>query len=169
MTDHAAFRRKLEGTWQCISMTLTSTEESNDIIHPWTENVTGSLMYSSDGYMSALICRPDLPHFTPNEFNAAPEQYQAVGAGINAYTGRYTLGERLGDRQIIYHHVEISTPPNWVGTMQTRYCTMTELEGGSLQIVMRPGQTMPAAGQTVARRPEVKFVKKPVNVPNRES
>lgn len=159
MFNQTDFRSKLVGTWQCMSYEQPSTSDPDDIFYPWGKDVTGFLMYSSDGYMSALVCKADLPKFVPDAFRGTSEQQQANGAGVSAYCGRVELGDKVGNEQVIYHHVDVSVPPNWIGGKQTRYCTMMENEG-KLYIEMRPAQTM-TDEKGVERSARLRFAKKP--------
>lgn len=163
-TDTAEFHRKLVGTWQCLSYALHSATDPDDIMYPWGQ-VSGSLMYSSDGYMSALITKGNLPRHTPDVFSGTPEQRELTGGGVTAYYGRVVLGERVGEEQVIRHHVENSVPANWIGEIQTRYCTMSEDKDGRLRISMRPAQLFSADGKTPEKIAKVLFAKKTNLIP----
>ena len=120
-------KRELIGTWKFLSMALIP--KSGKKVYPYGENLFGVLIYTPNGYMSALLMDPnrkkcasdDLKTGTADEIRQAYEKF-------DAYCGTYTIDEEKGT---ITHHVEGAKFPNWVGTDQVRYF---ELKGDRLCI-----------------------------------
>jgi hypothetical protein len=105
----------LIGTWR-----LTSVEaryEDSSVIYPWGPNARGFLIYTQDGYMSAMIMRADRPRFLVSDMlgGSIEEQAQAAQSYLS-YGGTYEI---QGDK--IIHHIEASLFPNWVGEDQVRF------------------------------------------------
>ena len=85
-------------------------------------NWDGLLIYTSDGYMSAVMSNTLRPWFASNDIRAGiPNETKAAFDSYLSYCGRYTL---LGDQVI--HHVEMSMFPNWKGGDQPRFVSMKE-------------------------------------------
>ena len=115
-----SFRSKLIGTWQLLSWQIVDSEE-RELAQPFGGNISGSLVYSSDGYMSAMI--------SGSEVNSKPwvkwndptvEEALSVGKFFTGYTGKFFLDEVPGNRQTVFHEIRISLPPNLQGATQQR-------------------------------------------------
>ena len=99
-----------------------------------TSEWDGLLIYTSDGFMSAVMSQLSRPRFASNNSRAGtPDETKAAFDGYLSYCGRYTF---LGDRVI--HHVEMSMFPNWSGGDQQRFVTLRD---NKLILTARP--TMP--------------------------
>jgi hypothetical protein len=73
--------------------------------------------------------RRDRPHFASGDLvEGTPEELKVAFEGFDAYCGRYTLD---GAKGTVTHHVLASKFPNWVGTEQVRYATVS---GGTLDL-----------------------------------
>jgi hypothetical protein len=82
----------------------------------------GLLIYTSDGFMSAVMSKLSRSRFTSEDFRAGtPDETKAAFDGYLSYCGRYTI---VGDQ--IVHHVEMSMFPNWSGGDQHRSASMQE-------------------------------------------
>jgi len=76
----------------------------------------GRLTYTSDGYMSVLITGRDRRRIIPGDpVMGIPDATITAARRSIAYAGRY---EREGD--VLVHHVELSSFPDWIGTDQQR-------------------------------------------------
>src|SRR5712671_1987362 len=88
------------GTWELVSY----TEVDNDggpSTHPLGPDALGLIMYTTDGYMSAQIMRPDRPAYDrPETGGGTPEQAEAAAAGYLAYSGPFSVDENTG----VLHH-----------------------------------------------------------------
>ncbi len=110
----------LIGTWQLVS--LESQSSAGGISYPLGEHPYGLLLYSSKR-MSAHMMRPDRPAFASGDIRrGTPEEVKAAFEGFVAYCGTYSIDEQRGT---VTHHVEASLLPNWVGTDQQRFFTLT--------------------------------------------
>jgi hypothetical protein len=80
------------------------------------DGADGLLIYTADGYMSAVISGRSRPSFISADYRGGtPEESQAALKTYLSYCGRYTLS---GDT--VTHHVEMSMFPNWIGSEQRR-------------------------------------------------
>ena len=76
------------------------------------DNPQGRIMYTSDGYMTAMTGRGDrqLPATGASEADKAA----AFDSYMN-YAGRWTLRDN-----VVTHQIEYATNPNWIGTTRER-------------------------------------------------
>ncbi len=80
------------------------------------DGADGLLIYTADGYMSAVISGRERPPFKSADYRGGtPEETQAALKTYLSYCGRYILS---GDT--VTHLVEMSMFPNWVGSEQRR-------------------------------------------------
>lgn len=85
--------------------------------------VSGLLMYDAHGWMSYSCERAGRPPFASGDpARGAPDEIKAAFEGFIAYYGTYDFDEELGT---VTHHVEANSFPNWVGTHQQRFFTLT--------------------------------------------
>jgi hypothetical protein len=71
----------------------------------------GIIMYTSNGYMTAQLTKPDRPDFSSgNWFAGTDEDYRAEASSYIAYTGPFPVDE---DKQTLTHSMFISLFPNW--------------------------------------------------------
>ena len=72
---------------------------------------TGLLIYSAEGWMSAILMAPDRPLLGPEGFVPADSATKAAACdGYVSYAGHYEL---QGDE--VCHHVRFSLYPDWIG------------------------------------------------------
>ncbi|GCE03907.1 lipocalin-like domain-containing protein [Dictyobacter aurantiacus] len=110
----------LIGTWKLASVEMRYSD--GDIRYPWGTHARGHLVYSSDGYMSAVIATDDRPLFATEDILAGSLEEQARAArSYVSYGGPY----ELHGNEVTYH-VEVSLFPNWVGQAQLRYIEMVD-------------------------------------------
>ncbi|GHO87336.1 lipocalin-like domain-containing protein [Dictyobacter formicarum] len=105
----------LIGTWKLVSVELRYSD--GDVRYPWGTHAKGHLLYSAEGYMSAVIASAERPLFATEDVltGSVEEQAQAARSYVS-YGGPYELH---GNE--VTHHVEVSLFPNWVGQAQLRY------------------------------------------------
>jgi hypothetical protein len=113
------FRSKLVGTWMLLSMTMVDSEDRL-IAHPFGEHIKGSLVYSSDGYMSSLLSGPEAKPWAKWNDPSAEEALTAAKL-ITGYTGKFFLDEVPGNKQTVFHQIRIGMPPNLEGATQERH------------------------------------------------
>ena len=109
----------LKGTWKLDS--FTATDEEGEVIDVMGAGATGFICYSNDGWVSVQIIKADRMRYDiPDVEGGSAEQTLSAARGLFAYAGRYTVEE---DNAIVYHHLEFSLIPNWIGSKQKRYIT----------------------------------------------
>jgi hypothetical protein len=101
------------GAWRLAGFKLI--DDAGVQTEPWLEGSDGMLIYSADGYMSAVVAVVDTPGGAANHV---------------AYCGPFQVED---DR--IIHHVVMSSDPNLNGRSQTR---MTEYDGTTLTLSSSP-------------------------------
>jgi len=115
----------LVGTWELESWTIGYADR-DELTYPYGEEPQGLLLYSTDGWMSASISKPDRKAFPPDvSYRKLPAELKAAAfSSYFHYAGRY----RVEDGDII-HSVRQSLNPNFPGTEQLRHA---ELDGHTL-------------------------------------
>lgn len=121
---------QLLGHWALVS--FTEKQSGGDWFEALGPNAKGSINYSADGYMNALIGAVDRPRFK-GEWSTIPlhDKAQCLDRMV-AYGGRFSVTD---DR--VLHHVEICWIPNW--------------EGRTLERLV----SFPKDGQLLLRTPEI--------------
>jgi Lipocalin-like domain len=75
------------------------------------------------GHFVMIISRRGLPSFAAKRRDAGtPDENKEVLAGLLAFFGKYTVNE---PENVLSIRVEASTFPNWIGTDQKRYFTLS--------------------------------------------
>jgi hypothetical protein len=124
---------KLLGTWKLAS--FTGTDEDGVTTHIMGEDASGFICYSQDGWVSVQILRAGRPRYdVPDTELGTDEQTLAAARGMFAYAGRYSVDE---ENRIVYHELEFSLIPNWIGSRQKRYVGF-ENEGSVLVLTADP-------------------------------
>jgi len=103
-------RNDLVGVW---TLEGTFTEDADGRRTPtWGDDPQGVIMYTADGYMTAITRRGDraLP-----AANAGAADKVAAFDSYLSYAGRWTLAGN-----VVTHHIEHALDPNWVGTSRDR-------------------------------------------------
>ena len=109
----------LKGTWMLDS--FTAADEEGETIDYMGAGATGFICYSNDGWMSVQIIKPDRMRYDISDVEGGTEEQTISAArGMFAYAGKYTVDE---ENAIVYHHLEFSLIPNWIGSTQKRYIT----------------------------------------------
>ena len=118
-------KEQLEGSWQLESWTIGYSDR-DDFTYPYGEDPQGLLLYTSDGWMSASLCRKEralLPQGV--SFRKIPDEIKAEAfSSYFHYAGRYRVV--AGD---VIHYVSQSLNPDFPGTEQLRHA---ELDGQTL-------------------------------------
>ena len=77
--------------------------------------------------------RRDRPKFASADVGAgSPAERAAAYDGYVGYCGRYTVNEAEAS---VAHHIELSSYPNWTGTVQTRF---VEVIGERMKLTTPP-------------------------------
>lgn len=128
-------KEKLLGTWKLQS--FTGMDESGKATHIMGDGATGFICYSQDGWMSVEILRAGRPRYdVPDTELGSDEQTLAAARGMFAYAGRFTVDE---ENQIVYHDLEFSLIPNWIGSRQKRYVDFRD-DGNTLILTADPAR-----------------------------
>jgi hypothetical protein len=109
----------LKGTWKLDS--FTGTDEEGVTIDMMGPGATGFISYSDDGWMSVQIAGADRPRYDiPDVAGGTDEQTLAAARSLFAYAGAFEVDEENG---VVYHNLQFSLIPNWIGSKQKRYIT----------------------------------------------
>lgn len=111
------------GTWKLIS--IETKDEKGDLVRRGKR--TGYIIYSMDGYMSVVIMKDGRPIFKSGDIRggSVEEKISAVD-GYISYTGRFMV-----KKNSVFHHIEASLFPNWIGEDQERFY---KLDGNRLTL-----------------------------------
>lgn len=114
---------KLLGAWKLISLYI---ENSSGVkTHIYGENPRGYLLYTSDGYMAAILLSGDRPRFQSNDIlGGTAEEKVSAADSFGAYAGTYEVVENT-----VTHQIKVCFFPNWEGVDQVRFF---EFKGGKL-------------------------------------
>jgi lipocalin-like protein len=120
---------------------MKSRTSDGQEIYPLGRHADGFLIYSPEGYMSALLCDPDREKLgTADRLAGTDQQLAGAARGCISYAGRYEVREKT-----VRHDVLASLTPDWVGTtLERRY----ELEGERL--ILTTPQTVMGGREAVA-------------------
>jgi hypothetical protein len=140
-------RTDILGAWVLVSWTA---EVDGEVNTPLGSDPVGTIVYTTDGYMSAQLMRRDRQAYDRADIDGGTaEQIVAAASGYLAYSGPYRVDGSTG---VVHHHVEVSLLPNWLGGTQLR---QGHLDGGTLVLTAdstsRKGRT--THSRLVWRRP----------------
>lgn len=120
-----SLRERIIGAWKLESYTAYPTPESpiQRPTYPMTKYVTGFVLYTPDGYMSAQMLIPGQQSFKRHE--AGEAQYAEAGKRFFGYCGPYyiTREKRGGaeqEEEVLRHTFQVCNLPGWVGDLQVR-------------------------------------------------
>ena len=114
-------RQRLVGAWKLESYIAYPTPGSRiqRPTYPMTKNVTGFIMYTPDGYMSAQMLIPGQQSFKRGE--GEEPQWAEAGKRFFAYSGPYYISnEGSGREEILRHTFQVCNLPGWIGDIQIR-------------------------------------------------
>lgn len=118
------------GVWKLVSVTAINADGTRNEA-PWGANPKGSIVYTREGWMTAVINYGGRkPLSTPERFRATTEEKAAAYDTSFSYAGRY----EIKDDKVI-HHVEIASVENWVNTDLIRNF---RLQGNRLTLLTPP-------------------------------
>lgn len=122
-----SLRERLVGTWQLESwlQVVGNTEEPG----PLGRQVPALLLYTPDGYMCVSGMQKDRENFGTSDFRAASAADKARAFESHfSYCGRFEVDE---SERSLRHTVDVSSLPNYVGTLQKRFI---QLDGDRLTL-----------------------------------
>lgn len=114
-------RERIIGAWKLESYVAHPTPESTikRDTYPMTKNVTGFIMYTPDGYMSAQMLIPGQQSFKRGE--GEEPQWAEAGKRCFAYCGPYYISdEGPGREEVLRHTFQVCNLPGWIGDVQVR-------------------------------------------------
>jgi hypothetical protein len=120
---------ELLGSWRLVRWRRIDADGTESF--PFGENAQGTLLYTDDGYMSAMMTAADRPFIEGGDpLGGDAEARAAAYSTCLAYSGTW---ERQGDTVI--HRLTDSLYPNWAGTVQPR-----SIEDRDGELVLRTPQ-----------------------------
>ncbi len=112
---------QLVGTWTLVSIYIEAPDGSK--FNPFGADPTGILVMDGNGHISVQLIGSDIPKFaSKNRLDGTPEENKAVVQKTLCYFGTYSFND--ADRALNIH-IESSSYPNWSGTDQKRFLTLT--------------------------------------------
>src|SRR5215207_3428430 len=108
------------GTWRLVSFEHRTLD--GQIICPQGDNPLGYLIYNEQGYMSVAFMSAHRVGFASGDIRggSAEEKVAAFDSYISL-CGKYEI-----EGQKVYHHIEVSLFPDWIGVTQERFFEFTE-------------------------------------------
>lgn len=105
----------LIGAWRLVSWEI-AYPASGRVTRPFGEDAVGLILYTPDGYMSAVLSRLDRGRFSSQIVPRAPdaEKVRAFD-GYMHYAGRFRV-----EQGVVHHEVEFALNMNLIGTIQVR-------------------------------------------------
>ena len=127
----SSLRERISGNWKLVSWTrLVDGVEDYGM---FGADPLGLILYAPDGRVFASLMRRQRPNFAAADLaGASVEERAAAYDGYVGYCGRYTVNEPEGS---VAHHIELSSYPNWTGTVQTRF---VEFVGERMKLTTPP-------------------------------
>jgi hypothetical protein len=95
-----SLKDQLVGTWTLVSETDTQSDGKKS--EGFGPNPLGTYMFDANGHFTQMLLRADLPKYA-NRLQGTPDQYKAVGQGLVAYYGTYSVSE--ADKVMTVHIV----------------------------------------------------------------
>lgn len=115
---------KLIGLWSLVAVENTNPDGSKTL--PYGPNPQGLLVFDVSGSYAIQILKAIRPQVAAGDKNkATPEENAALVQGNNSHFGKYSMDEV---KQIVTFQVEHAFYPNWEGTIQERFYTLSNNE-----------------------------------------
>jgi hypothetical protein len=113
MTDDA-LKKSLCGVWRLLRYWVQY--DSDTPIYPLGTDAKGYIFYTPEGFMNGTMQSSSVDGFQlPDRLLASSEEKIAAFDSYLAYCGRWYV-----DQGKVYHQVEMSLIPNWIGDRQER-------------------------------------------------
>ena len=126
-----SLKEGLVGTW--IAVSWEQRKNDGTTLRQFGENPAGMAIFDAGGRYIIAVMRSDRTKYKSNTlWQGTAEENEAIANGTQTYFGTYTVNE--SDRSIAIH-VEGSSFPNWNGSDQKRFVTIT---GDQLTLTIRP-------------------------------
>lgn len=119
--------RSLVGVWRLRR--YWTQYDDGPVLFPLGERASGYIVYTPDGFMSGTMQRAGVePFTTPDRLAASVEEKSRAFDAYVTYCGRYRV-----ESNIVWHSIELSLTPNWIGEEQTRRIVWQD--DGLLQLI----------------------------------
>nr|POE74349.1 hypothetical protein CFP56_67700 [Quercus suber] len=148
-------RQRLAGAWKLESYIAYPTPQSRiqRPTYPMTKNVTGFIMYTTDGYMSAQMLIPGQQSFKRGE--GEEPQWAEAGKRFFAYSGPFYITEEGEERkEVLRHTFQVCNLPGWLGDIQIRTHKFIEDADG---LVLELGSQEPTEIKGDKRNPVLRW------------
>ena len=101
------------GTWKLVSI---DTKKADGSLHRSGKR-KGYIVYSANGYMSVAFMKEGRSEFAAGDIRGGTveEKIEAFN-GYISYSGPFEVTE-----DSVYHNIEVSLFPNWIGEKQQRF------------------------------------------------
>ena len=117
LTRRSPIAEALIGVWRLRD--FSDVTEGTAATYPFGRDPEGLLVYTPDGFVSALLMARGRPNLSGNGFTeGTPDQYTSAGKSFIGYTGRYDVDEA---RLVVTHLPTIAFAPNMIGSIQQRF------------------------------------------------
>lgn len=117
---------QIVGTWALADFVVEVSDGRR--FHPFGEGARGRILYGEDGFMSAILSRPERPGLSTDGLEAAAAASDGAKArsfdSYLSYGGRWRL-----EGGAVHHHVDLALVPDVVGTVLRR---TARLDGDAL-------------------------------------
>jgi hypothetical protein len=123
--DEAGTRRgpiaeALIGVWRLRD--YSDVIEGTAVSYPFGQDPDGLLIYTPDGFVSALLMARGRPNLSGSGFTeGTPDQYTSDGKSFIGYTGRYDVDEA---KLLVTHRPTVAFAPNMIGSIQQRLVSL---------------------------------------------
>jgi hypothetical protein len=124
-TRSGTIAEALIGVWRLRQ--YSDVTEGTPAIYPFGQDPEGLLIYTPEGFVSALLMARGRPNLSGNGFTeGTPDQYTSAGKSFIGYTGRYDVDE---SKLVVTHRPTVAFAPNMIGSIQQR---LVDLQGDVL-------------------------------------
>ena len=117
MSQSISAESRLVGSWSLV--TFEQVLHSGEVLKPFGDSPSGSIIYQADGRMSAQVSVGNRARFASDDPDrATTEEAEKAWQTYFGYWGTYEVN---AEKQVVMHRVEDCSFPNWVGTIQVRH------------------------------------------------
>ena len=110
------------GIWKLIS--FQAEADDGTVTYPFGKDIAGLLVIDAKGYFSVQLMDTKRPSFKSGDpRGGTPEEVKRAFENYMGYYGTFDLDETKG---VAIFHVRGAWLPNWIGTDQIRYYTLSD-------------------------------------------
>jgi hypothetical protein len=132
-TERGPLAEALIGVWRLRE--FSGVSEGTAASYPFGHDPEGLLIYTPDGFVSALLMARGRLNLSGDGFTqGTPDQYTSAGKGFIGYTGRYEVDEA---KLVVTHRPTVAFAPNLIGSAQQR---LIDLQGDVLVLTAQHPQ-----------------------------